>query len=79
MLISILIPVFNEEKTIENILKKVNDLDIWRNYQSIKKEINIDIGIAKPTNKAFLKPRKKVKTVTTKIIPNKILLIKSFT
>ena len=41
---------------------------------SIKKEINIDIGIAKPTNKAFLKPRKKVKTVTTKIIPNKILL-----
>ena len=39
MLISILIPVFNEEKTIKNILKKVNDLDIWRNYQSIKKEI----------------------------------------
>ena len=41
--------------------------------------MNIDIGIAKPTNKAFLSPRKKVKTVTTRIIPKIKLFIKSFT
>ena len=41
--------------------------------------MNIDIGIAKPTNNAFLSPRKKVKTVTTRIIPKIKLFIKSFT
>ena len=39
----------------------------------------MDIGIAKPTNNAFLNPKKNIKTVTTKIIPNKILFTKSST
>ena len=39
MLISIIIPVFNEEKTIKKILKKINDLELWKNSHNIKKEI----------------------------------------
>ena len=37
MLISIIIPVFNEEKTIRKILQKVNDLDFWGS--NVQKEI----------------------------------------
>ena len=41
--------------------------------------MNIDIGIAKPTNSAFLNPKKNINTVVTRKIPNKILLTKSST
>ena len=37
MLISIIIPVFNEEKTIKKILQKVNKLDVWSS--NVQKEI----------------------------------------
>ncbi len=37
MLISIIIPVFNEEKTIKKILQKVNKLDFWSS--NVQKEI----------------------------------------
>lgn len=37
MLISIIIPVFNEEKTVKKILKKVNDLNFWSS--NVQKEI----------------------------------------
>ena len=46
---------------------------------SIHKDINIDIGIAKPTKRAFLNPKKKSKTVTTNTIPKIILFTKSIT
>ena len=39
MLISIIIPVFNEEKTIKKILKRVNELDLWSKKTKLKKEI----------------------------------------
>ena len=39
MLILILIPVFNEEHTIRNILKQIDELDILKNNQNLKKEI----------------------------------------
>ena len=39
----------------------------------------MDIGIANPTNKAFLNPRKNINTKTTKITPKIILLTRSFT
>ncbi len=39
MLISIIIPVYNEEKTIKKILKKVNETDLWSKKQNVKKEI----------------------------------------
>ena len=42
-------------------------------------DMNIDIGIAKPTNKAFLNPKKNIKTVITKITPKIILLVRSLT
>ena len=43
------------------------------------KDISIDIGIAKPTNNAFLKPRKNISTVITNITPKTMLLAKSET
>ena len=52
---------------------------VYPNDWRIKKEINIDIGMANPTNKALRNPRKKVRTVTTKRTPNKMLLIRSVT
>ena len=42
-------------------------------------DINIDIGIANPTNNAFLNPRKNINTVVTKKIPKRILFTKSST
>lgn len=39
MLISIILPVYNEEKTILKILKKINNLSCWKAYENIKKEI----------------------------------------
>ena len=43
---------------------------------NIKNDINIESGIATPTNSAFLRPKKKSKTPTTRIIPSKIELTK---
>ena len=45
----------------------------------IIKDMNIDIGIANPTNTAFLNPKKNINTTTTKITPKMILLTKSST
>ncbi len=45
----------------------------------ITNDMNMDIGIANPTKRAFLRPRKNVRTVTTRIIPNIKLFIKSLT
>ena len=45
----------------------------------MKIDMNMDIGIAKPTNSAFLNPKKNIKTVTTRITPNMMLLTKSST
>ena len=42
-------------------------------------DINIDIGIAIPTKRAFLKPKKNSNTKTTITTPNIILLTKSVT
>jgi hypothetical protein len=42
-------------------------------------DINIDIGIAIPTKRAFLKPKKKSNTITTKTTPKIILFTKSIT
>ena len=39
MLISIIVPVFNEEKTIKKILEKINELEIWKKNQNLSKEI----------------------------------------
>ncbi len=36
----------------------------------IRKDMSIERGMATPTNKAFLKPRKKRRTPTTSMIPN---------
>jgi glycosyltransferase involved in cell wall biosynthesis len=44
MLISIIIPTFNEEKTILNILKKISTLNCWTEYKdekNLKKEVII--------------------------------------
>ena len=45
----------------------------------IIKDINIDIGIAKPTKIAFLNPKKNINTITTKITPKMMLFTKSST
>ena len=64
-------PITSPNKTI---LFKVNP-----KADKITSDINMDIGIANPTKRAFLRPRKNVKTVTTKIIPKIKLFIKSLT
>ena len=46
---------------------------------SINNDMNMDIGIANPTNKAFLNPRKNKRTVTTNTMPKIILFTKSIT
>ena len=46
---------------------------------SIIKDINIDIGIAKPTKSALRKPKKNIKTVITSNTPKTILFAKSLT
>ncbi len=52
---------------------------VWPIALKIIKDINIDIGIAKPTKMAFLNPRKNIRTITTKITPNMMLFTKSST
>lgn len=39
MLITILVPVFNESKSIKNILEKINDLEVWKKNQNLEREI----------------------------------------
>ena len=41
--------------------------------------MNIDIGMAKPTNNAFRKPKKNIRTTTTKITPKIMLFTSSLT
>jgi hypothetical protein len=45
---------------------------VYPKKDNIIKDINIDMGIANPTNKAFLKPKKNIRTVTTRITPKMI-------
>ena len=52
---------------------------VYPRTPKIIKDMNIDIGIAKPTKIAFLKPRKNIRTITTKITPKMMLLTKSST
>jgi len=42
-------------------------------------DINIDMGIAKPTNKALRNPKKNISTVTTNRMPKMMLLTRSST
>ena len=63
-------------------ITRANKIIVFRLYPSaeiIINDMNIDIGIAKPTNSAFLNPKKNINTVVTRKIPNKILLTKSST
>ena len=39
MFISILIPVYNEEKSINKVLKKIDELKFFNNNSNFKKEI----------------------------------------
>lgn len=39
MLISIIVPVYNEEKTVKKILEKINELDFWSKNTNLSKEI----------------------------------------
>ena len=43
------------------------------NIWNTRKEIHIESGIDRPTNSAFLTPRKNIRTNTTKITPEKML------
>ena len=51
MLISIIVPVFNEQKTIKKILVKINELDFWKNKNLSKEIIVIDDKSTDETNK----------------------------
>ena len=51
MLISIIVPVFNEQKTIKKILVKINELDFWKNQNLSKEIIVIDDKSTDETNK----------------------------
>ena len=42
---------------------------VYPKNERIIKDMNIDMGMANPTKRAFLNPRKNIKTVTTKITP----------
>jgi glycosyltransferase involved in cell wall biosynthesis len=44
MKISIIIPIYNEEKTVINILEKINSLDIWNENKHTKEIIIINDG-----------------------------------
>ena len=65
MMISIIIPVYNEEKTIITILKKINSLNIWNENQ--KKEI---IVINDGSNDKTLNLLKQNTILYTKLINN---------
>jgi hypothetical protein len=52
---------------------------VYPKSDSTTKDMNIDMGMAKPTNKAFLKPRKNMSTVTTNRIPKIMLFTRSST
>ena len=63
MKLSILIPVYNEEKTIERLLKKVNDISIF----DVEKEIIvIDDGSTDRTSKLIEKLHKEGKIILIK-------------
>ena len=64
-------PIINPNKTIV--------FNVYPRAPIIIRDINIDMGIAKPTKIAFLNPRKNIKTITTKTTPKMILFTKSST
>ena len=41
--------------------------------------MNMDMGMAKPTNRALRNPRKNIRTVTTRMIPKMMLFTRSST
>ncbi len=51
MLISIIVPVYNEEKTIKKILKKINELRIWKDPNYQKEIIVVDDKSSDETSK----------------------------
>jgi len=53
--------------------------NVFPKVPRIARDINIDIGIAIPTKRAFLNPKKNSKTITTNITPKIILFTKSIT
>ena len=68
MLISILVPVFNEERTIKKILEKISKLEFWLEDQGLKKEIIIiDDGSFDDTKKIL----EENKSLYSKLILNK--------
>ncbi len=44
MKISIIVPVYNEERTVKSILDKINSLDVWKNNKFIKEIIVVNDG-----------------------------------
>ena len=44
MKISIIVPVYNEERTVKSILNKINSLDVWKNNKFIKEIIVVNDG-----------------------------------
>ena len=64
-------PIINPNNTI--VFK------VYPKAPNIIKDMNMDIGMAKPTKMAFLNPKKNINTMTTKITPKIILFTKSST
>ena len=64
------------EMTKEN---KIIMFTVIPNIWKIKNEIHIERGIDKPTNNAFLTPKKNIKTSTTNITPLKMLFSRVLT
>ena len=51
MQISIIVPVYNEDKTIKKILKKINTLKIWNDSNFQKEIIVVDDKSTDETSK----------------------------
>src|SRR6056297_363011 len=67
---------------IPNPIMRPKRIIVFRVYpiaDKIIKDMNMDMGMAKPTNSAFLKPKKNINTVTTSMIPKMMLFTKSST
>ena len=67
---------------IPNPRIKPNNIIVFKVFPIALKiaiDINIDIGIATPTKRAFLNPKKNNNTITTKTTPKIILFTRSTT
>ena len=59
--------------------KRIMVLSVYPMADNIMNDMNIDMGIAKPTKRALRKPRKNMSTVTTSKIPKMMLFTRSST